>query len=142
MPHTTEPMLSGAHAPQVERENPHVTTREKPVCHNKRSCMQQRRFHVLQLRPDTARKRNQKRKKNKCGEGSKKRRSSRMHLNLKDYLFKTTRYSYRSTYMNPIITKNQKSTIDTQKLERQEHSILLKKITKLQGKKQKEQRKV
>ena len=52
-------------------------------------------------------------KAQKVGEGSKKYRSFRMCLNLKDYLFKTSRY--RSTYM---VTTNQKPTIDTQKLER------------------------
>ena len=31
---TTDPMHSGAHVPQLERENPHATTREKPVRHN------------------------------------------------------------------------------------------------------------
>ena len=35
VPQTTEPMGSGAHAPQLERENPHATTREKPECCNK-----------------------------------------------------------------------------------------------------------
>ena len=34
IPQTTEPMLPGAHVPQLERENPHATTREKPACHN------------------------------------------------------------------------------------------------------------
>ena len=31
MPQTTEPMHSGAPVPQLERENPHATTREKPT---------------------------------------------------------------------------------------------------------------
>ena len=31
MPQTTEPMGPGARAPQLERENPHATTREKPA---------------------------------------------------------------------------------------------------------------
>ena len=31
MPQTTEPMCSGACTPQLERENPHATTREKPM---------------------------------------------------------------------------------------------------------------
>ena len=42
-------------------------------------------------------------------------------LNLNDSQFKTSRYSYRSSYMNPMITTNQKPTIDTQKLERKEN---------------------
>ena len=48
VPQTTEPMHSGACVPQLERENPHTTTREKPkhrneetACCNKRSCMPQ-----------------------------------------------------------------------------------------------------
>ena len=48
------------------------------------------------------------------GEGSKKCRSFRMCLILSDYQFKTSRYNYRSTYMNPMVTTNQKHTIDTQ----------------------------
>ena len=39
-------------------------------------------------------------------------RSFRIHVNLNDYQFKT-KYNYRSTYMNPITTTNQKPTIDT-----------------------------
>ena len=42
-------------------------------------------------------------------------------LNLNDYKFKTSRYNYRSTYMKPMVTTNQKPTIDTQKLLRKEH---------------------
>ena len=45
---TTEPMRSGAHMPQLERENLHATTREKPerrseelACHNERCRMPQ-----------------------------------------------------------------------------------------------------
>ena len=48
MPPTTELMCSGTRAPQLERENPHVTTREKPT--------PQRRHCVLQLRSDAAKK--------------------------------------------------------------------------------------
>ena len=32
--HTTESTHPGAHAPQLERENLHATTREKPTYHN------------------------------------------------------------------------------------------------------------
>ena len=63
MPQTTEPMRSGAPAPQLEREKPHATTREKPecrneetACRNQRSRMPQQRSHVQQLRPDAAKK--------------------------------------------------------------------------------------
>ena len=31
VPQTTEPMRPGARAPQLERENPHAATREKPT---------------------------------------------------------------------------------------------------------------
>ena len=34
---TTEPKYPGTHAPQVERENPHTTAREKPACRNRKS---------------------------------------------------------------------------------------------------------
>ena len=40
--------------------------------------------------------------------------SFRMCLNLNDYQFKTSRDSYKSTYMNTMVTTNQKSTIHTQ----------------------------
>ena len=44
-----------------------------------------------------------------------------MCLNLNDYQFKMSRYSYKSIYMNPMVTTNKKPTIDTQNLERKEH---------------------
>ena len=47
-------------------------------------------------------------------ERSKKCRPFRRCSNLKDYLIKTNRYIYRSTYMNLTITTNQKPIIDTQ----------------------------
>ena len=40
-------------------------------------------------------------------------------------------------YMNPMATKNQKPTVNTQKLKRKSTSLLLKKIIKPQQKKQK-----
>ena len=54
------------------------------------------------------------------GEESKNCTSFRMCLNLNDYQFKTSRYSYRSTYVNSMVTANQKHTIDKQKTERKE----------------------
>ena len=51
---TTEPTCPGACSPQLEKRNPHATTREKPVHHNERSRMSQRRSLVPQLRPDAA----------------------------------------------------------------------------------------
>ena len=48
----------------------------------------------------------------------KKYRSFRMSLNLNEYQFKTSRYSYRPTHMNPTMTTSQKPPIDKQKLER------------------------
>ena len=35
VPRTTEPTHSGARAPQLERENQHATTREKPAAQRK-----------------------------------------------------------------------------------------------------------
>ena len=52
VPQTIEPMCPGACALQLERENPHATTRKKPARCNKRSRVPQRRSHVLQLRPN------------------------------------------------------------------------------------------
>ena len=55
-----------------------------------------------------------------------------MNLNLKDYLFKTNRYSYRLTNMNLMVTTNQpikdiqKPIKDTQKLERKEYKHITK----------------
>ena len=53
---TTQPTHPGAHAPQLERENPPDTTREKLTHHNERSQMPQRRSCKPQLRPDMAKK--------------------------------------------------------------------------------------
>ena len=47
------------------------------------------------------------------GEGNKQYRSFRMCLNLNDYQYKSSRYNYGSTYMNHIVTTNQKHTITT-----------------------------
>ena len=60
------------------------------------------------------------------GEGGNRYRSFRMCLNLNDYQFTTRRYSNRSIYMNPMITRNQKPIIDTQNLERKEHKHITK----------------
>ena len=49
-----------------------------------------------------------------------------MGLNLKDYIFETSRYQYKSTYMITMATAHQKSTIDTQKLEKKEHKHTIK----------------
>ena len=56
VPHTTEPRRSGGCAPQLERENPHATTREKPACSNEETTCCNERSRMLQLRPDTAKK--------------------------------------------------------------------------------------
>ena len=66
-----------------------------------------------------------------------------MCLNLSDYLFKTSRYSYRSRYMSHMVTTNQKPTINTQKLERKEHKHTTKEnhqITREETKRKKGQR--
>ena len=39
-----------------------------------------------------------------------------MCLNLNDDQFQISRYNYRSTYVNAMVTTNQKPIIDTQKL--------------------------
>ena len=39
---TTEPTCPGAHVPQLERENPHATTREKPARCNKEPALQRK----------------------------------------------------------------------------------------------------
>ena len=62
-----------------------------------------------------------------------------LECELNDYQFKTSSHSYRSTYMNPMGTTNQKPTIDTQKLERKEHRHTTKEDIKPQRKKQKEE---
>ena len=64
-------------------------------------------------------------------------------LILKDYLFKTSRYNYTSTYINPMITTNQKPSTNTQKLERKEYKLTTKEnhqTTKQETKRIKEQR--
>ena len=46
-----------------------------------------------------------------------------MHLNLNNYQLKTSRYNYTPTYMNHMVTTNQKPVTDMQKLSiyRKEH---------------------
>jgi len=62
-----------------------------------------------------------------------------MCLNLNDYQFKASRYSYGLTSTNSMATTNQKHTIDLQKPKTRELSILQKKIIiKLQKEKQRE----
>ena len=48
-------------------------------------------------------------------------RSFRMYLNSKNYLFKRNRYSFRSTYMNPMVTTNQKTYNRSTKTRRKEY---------------------
>ena len=48
VPQTTEPMHPGARAPQLERVNPHTTTREKPAHHNEEPAGCNKRSHVSQ----------------------------------------------------------------------------------------------
>ena len=64
-----------------------------------------------------------------------------MCLNLNDYQFKASRYSYGSTSTNSMATTNQKHTIDSQKPKTMELSILQKKIIKPQKEKQREEEK-
>ena len=51
-----------------------------------------------------------------------------MCLNFCNYQFKTSRYSYMSTHMNPMVTINQKPTIDTGNQNERNTSIPLNKI--------------
>ena len=53
---TTEPMYSGARVPQLDKENPRTTTREKPACRSEGPAHHIERSHVPQLRPDAAKK--------------------------------------------------------------------------------------
>ena len=46
MPQTTEPTHPGAPMPQLERENPHTTTREEPPCHNEQPMPQLKILHA------------------------------------------------------------------------------------------------
>ena len=55
-------------------------------------------------------------------EGTKNCRSFRECLNLNDCQFKTNRYSYRSTYMKPMVTINKKPSRDTQKVKRKKEN--------------------
>ena len=59
-------------------------------------------------------------------------------LNLNDYQFKASRYSYGLIYLKTRVMKSQKPKTDSQKPKRNS-SILQKKIIKLQEEKQKEE---
>ena len=65
----------------------------------------------------------------------------RMCLNLNEYQFKISKYIYRLTYMSFTVTTNQKSTIKKKEQKERERypNIILKKITKPQGRKLKEE---
>ena len=76
------------------------------------------------------------------GEGSGKCSSFKLCFNLNDNQLKSSRYSYRSTYMNLKVTKNPQQ-IHTQKKKKQREkstSTSPKKIIKPQGKKPKERK--
>ena len=51
---TTEPICPGAHVPQLDRENLHATTREKPSCHNEEPVPQQKISHASTKTPCAA----------------------------------------------------------------------------------------
>ena len=57
-------------------------------------------------------------------------------------MFKTSRYSYRSTYINLMVTTNQKPTIDTQKLGRKDYKHTIKENHQTIREKTKRRRKV
>ena len=67
VPQTTEPTHPGARVPQLERENLHATTREKPTCHNKEPMPQRKIPHASTKTPHAATKINaaKKNKENK-----------------------------------------------------------------------------
>ena len=78
------------------------------------------------------------------GEGSKKGRYFTMCLNLNYYQFKRSRFSCTSTYMNPVVTTNQKPTVVTQKWRGKEHKHTTKEnhqTKKEEAKRRNEQRK-
>ena len=45
-----------------------------------------------------------------------------MCLNLNDYQFKSSRFNYRSTYVNQMVTTNQKPTIGTERKEKKKRN--------------------
>ena len=57
----------------------------------------------------------------------KKCRSFTTCLNMNDYQFKASRYSYGSTYLNSTVTTNQKYTTDSQKPKRKKCKYITKK---------------
>ena len=57
----------------------------------------------------------------------------RICLNGNDYHFKTSRSSNRSIYANSMVSTNQNSTLDTQKLERKEHKYTTKNSSNHKG---------
>ena len=65
-----------------------------------------------------------------------------MCLDLCDYQFKESRYSYGSTYLNSRVTTNQKHSIDSQKTKRKElqRVIIQKKTIKSEKEKRKEEK--
>ena len=65
VPQTTEPTHSGTHEPQLERENPPATTREKPARHNRESTLQRKDPTCLIEDPSTKTRSSQKYKENK-----------------------------------------------------------------------------
>ena len=46
-----------------------------------------------------------------------------MYLNLNDYQFKASRYNYRLTYMNPMVTTHQIRTIVNTKTKRKRTQV-------------------
>lgn len=62
-------------------------------------------------------------------------------FDVNDYHFKTSKSSNKSIYANSMVSRNQNSTLDTQKLERKKHKYTTKKIIKPQKKITKEEEK-
>lgn len=75
-------------------------------------------------------------------EDSKKKMSIFQNMfDVNDYHFKTSKSSNKSIYANSMVSRNQNSTLDTQKLERKKHKYTTKKIIKPQKKITKEEEK-
>lgn len=51
-------------------------------------------------------------------------------------------FMYRSTYMNPMLTTNQKPTLDTQKLEKRKHKNITGEKHQTTGKRLKKKQKI
>ena len=65
LPQSTEPTHHNyrAHAPQLERENPHATSREKPVHHNKEPALRRKIPRAIAMTQRSQKKRKKEKEK-------------------------------------------------------------------------------